>query len=152
MKKILLTDDSKTVTKLLACFLSNYESEEFDIFSAKDGADALFILNDNDIDIIFLDINMPIVDGYGVASFISDRELNIDIVVITSNLDKGTVTALGKMGVKNFLPKPIRYERMKDILDKLILGGEEKRKLEKLEARKKHNQNNETCEISSELE
>lgn len=121
MKKALIADDSVTLIRLLTHFLDEYEGEEFEIFRAKDGADALFALRDNEIDIIFLDINMPVVDGYGVVNFIRDRELAVEIVIITSSLDKDTILALGKLSIKHFLPKPIRSDRLKTILDKIFV-------------------------------
>ena len=120
MKKVLIADDSVTVIKMLSCHLSDYDAERFEILKAKDGADALFALKENDVDVVFLDIMMPIVDGYGVVDFIKDRKLNVEIVIITANLDRDTIMTLGKLGVKHFLPKPIKHERMKNILDKLV--------------------------------
>ncbi|MEA3228695.1 MAG: response regulator [Campylobacterota bacterium] len=123
MKKVLITDDSITAIRLLTFHLNEYKNSKFDILEAKDGAEALFMLRDNDVDIVFLDLMMPIVDGYSVASFIYDRKLKVEIVVIASSLDKNAIVTLGKLGVKNFLPKPIDKERMKTILDKLILSS-----------------------------
>lgn len=119
MKKALIADDSVTIQKLMTCFLSDYKEEEFTIFKAKDGAAALFKLEKDAMDIIFLDLNMPIVDGYSVVEFINDRKLKAKIIIITSTLDKSTVLKLGKLGVKNFLPKPITSDKMETLLKKI---------------------------------
>jgi len=123
MKKVLITDDSITAIRLLTFHLKEYKGASFDILVAKDGADALFMLRDNEVDLLFLDLMMPIVDGYSVASFIHDRKLKVKIVVIASSLDKNAILKLGKLGIKHFLPKPIEKERMKTILDRMILDG-----------------------------
>ena len=121
MKNILIADDSVTIIKLLTVYLNEYfGKDEIKIFKAKDGAEALFTLHDNaDIEFIFLDIMMPVVDGYSVAKYIHSRELKMDTIVISSNLDKEMITSLAKMGFKNFLPKPIRNDRLIAVLEKL---------------------------------
>ena len=119
MKKALIADDSITIHKLLTIFLSDYSEEEFKILKAQDGAAALFKLEKDDIDIIFLDLNMPIVDGYSVVDFIIDRKLKAEIIIISSTIDKNTVVKLGKLGVKHFLPKPIVADRLETLLKKI---------------------------------
>lgn len=119
MKKALIADDSVTIHKLMTCFLSDYEKEEFKIFKSKDGASAIIKLDKDDMDIVFLDLSMPIVDGYSVVEFINDRKLKAQIVIITSTLDKDTVVKLGKLGVKHFLPKPITSDKIETLLKKI---------------------------------
>ncbi len=127
MKKILIADDSATISKLLMVYLHEYfGKDEVKILKAKDGAEALFALRDDDIELLFLDIMMPIVDGYSVAQYIYSRKLKIDTIVISANLDKEMITSLGKIGFKNFLPKPIRNDRFIAILDKLYEDTVEK--------------------------
>ena len=122
MKKILITDDSNMISKLLSVYLIEYFGDEHvEIIKAKDGAEALFALHDNnDIEFIFLDMMMPIVDGYSVAKYIHNRELKIHTIIISASLGKEMITSLGKMGFKNFLPKPIHNDRLVPILDKII--------------------------------
>lgn len=121
MKKILIADDSGMIAKLLSVYLIDYYGEdEIEILKAKDGAEALFLLRDHDdIEFIFLDIMMPVVDGYSVAKYIHDRKLKIHCIIISANLGKDMVTSLGKIGFKNFLPKPIHNDRLIAVLDKI---------------------------------
>lgn len=121
MKRILITDDSATIVKLLTIFLNDYKGEEFMIFKARDGADALFKLAKDRIDIVFLDLNMPIVDGYGVSEFIVDRKIEVKVVIMTATLNKDSVMRLGKLGIKNFLSKPITAGKVTDMLNKVML-------------------------------
>jgi len=120
MKKILIVDDSKTMTKVLSCMLLDYfPQDSIEIIKAEDGADALFALKENDIDLLFLDMMMPVVDGHGVAQYINSRELDVKTVIISSTLDKDVVTSLAKLGFKNFLPKPIHISTLEGILEKI---------------------------------
>lgn len=120
MKKILIADDSKTVFKLLSTLLLEYKNEDFEIGYAKDGADTLFALRDDNIDILFLDINMPLVDGFGIATFIKDRKIDVEIVMISANIDIVAMKRLGKLNIRNFLPKPLNTKRLATILHKVL--------------------------------
>ncbi len=121
MKKILISDDSATIGKLLSVYLlEHFKQEGVEILKAQDGAEALFMLRDHpDIELVFLDIMMPIVDGYSVAQYIYSRKLQVDTIIISATLDKEMITSLGKIGFKNFLPKPIHNERLKPLLDRI---------------------------------
>lgn len=120
MKKILIVDDSKTMIKVLSSMLFQYfPKDSVEIIHAEDGAEALFMLKENEVDLILLDMMMPVVDGHGVAEYISSRDLDVHTIIISSQLDKEVVTSLGKLGFKNFLPKPIHMETLETILKKL---------------------------------
>ena len=122
MKKILIVDDSATIITLLSYMLIDYFGEgEIEIIKARDGADALFALKDNDIELVFLDIMMPVIDGVSVAKYIEDRKLELQTIIITANLGKQIILTLGKLGFKNFLPKPIHKDRLETILKKIGL-------------------------------
>lgn len=119
MKKILIADDSNTMIKLLSVYLLEYFGEgEIEILKANDGADALFMLHDHDdIELIFLDITMPIVDGHSVGQYLHSREIYIPTVIISATMDKEMVISLGKLGLKYFLPKPISKERFLTVME-----------------------------------
>jgi len=122
MKKILIVDDSTTIITLLSYMLIDYFGKDsVEIIQAKDGADALFALQDNEIELVFLDIMMPVIDGNSVAKYIHSRELDLETIIITANLDKEVITSLGKIGFKNFLPKPIHTDRLETLLKKIEL-------------------------------
>jgi two-component system, chemotaxis family, chemotaxis protein CheY len=127
VKKILIADDSNTLKKLLSVYLLDYYGEDnIDIIKAEDGAEALFAIRDNkDLELIFLDMMMPIVDGYSVAEYLFTRKLEIETVIISANLDKTMVSSLAKIGFKQFLPKPIHNDRLVTILDALKKDSDE---------------------------
>lgn len=120
MKKVLIADDSHTIVKILTCYLEDFFGKnEVEIISADDGADALFALKEHTFDLFFLDIMMPVVDGHAVAKYVHSRKLELPTIVITSSLDKKLIAELGKIGFKNYLPKPIDNDRMIINLEKL---------------------------------
>ncbi|HSC75215.1 MAG TPA: Hpt domain-containing protein, partial [Pseudomonadales bacterium] len=80
---VMVCDDSVTVRKVTSRLL---EREGFNVMLAKDGADALLQMQDRMPDVLLLDIEMPRMDGFEVASTIknSQRLQDIPIIMITS--------------------------------------------------------------------
>ena len=69
MKKILIVDDEPNIVMSLEYI---FKKENFEVFIARDGAEAIEIFENNPIDIIILDIMMPNVDGFQVLKYLKD--------------------------------------------------------------------------------
>ena len=108
---VMVCDDSVTVRKVTSRLL---EREGFNVMLAKDGADALLQMQDRMPDVLLLDIEMPRMDGFEVASTIknSQRLQDIPIIMITSRTgDKHRERAMG-MGVERYMGKPFVEEEL----------------------------------------
>jgi len=103
--KILIVDDADFTLMLLEAALVDIESAE--LFKALNGADALEIIANEDIDLILLDLNMPGIHGFEVLRQLKADEINryIPVIVITSD-DEERLNALEE-GAEEFLAKPI---------------------------------------------
>ena len=101
----LVVDDSITVRRVTQRLL---ERNGMRVVTARDGVDALTILQDDVPDVILLDIEMPKMDGYEVAARIrSDERLkNIPIVMITSRVGEKHRARAIEIGVDDYLGKP----------------------------------------------
>ena len=74
MKKILIVDDEPNIVMTLEYA---FKKKNFEVFIARDGSEALHILESNVVDIVLLDIMMPNVDGYQTLQQIkSDKKLS----------------------------------------------------------------------------
>ncbi|MDM3872058.1 Hpt domain-containing protein [Porticoccus sp. W117] len=116
---VMVVDDSVTVRKVTSRFL---EREGFQVLTAKDGADAMLLLREHDPDVMLLDIEMPRMDGFEVASRVRSmgRFKNLPIIMITSRTgDKHRERALS-LGVNHYLGKPYREEDLRDAIDELL--------------------------------
>ena len=103
MPNILIADDEKEIVKLLRIYL---ESDGVNVLEANDGAQALDILEKNDIDLGLVDIMMPKIDGYQVIKAIRAREKYIPVMVISA---KATLSdrVLGiDLGADDYITKP----------------------------------------------
>lgn len=108
-KLVMVVDDSVTVRKVTSRFL---EREGYHVVTAKDGADALRVLQDVVPDVMLLDIEMPRMDGFEVAKNIrsSSRLRDIPIIMITSRTgDKHRERAF-ELGVNKYMGKPYQEE------------------------------------------
>lgn len=79
MKKILLVDDEPNIVMSLEYI---FKKEDFEVFIARDGVEAIEIVENNKIDIIILDIMMPNVDGYQVLKYLKANPVFSKIKVI----------------------------------------------------------------------
>lgn len=84
------------------------------VMTAKDGVDAVALLQDHHPDIILLDIEMPRMDGYEVATHIRNdpRLKNIPIVMITSRVGEKHRARAMETGVDDYLGKPYQESQL----------------------------------------
>ncbi|HNP35883.1 MAG TPA: Hpt domain-containing protein [Woeseiaceae bacterium] len=101
----LVVDDSITVRRVTERFL---QRNGLRVLTAKDGLDAISVMQDEKPDVILLDIEMPRMDGYELASHVrnDDRIAGVPIIMITSRVgDKHRARAI-ELGVNDYLGKP----------------------------------------------
>lgn len=116
--KILLVDDSKVIRRMQENQLG--ELGVTDIIHANDGEEALNILAANmPVDIVLLDWNMPVMDGYTCLQTIraNDDYKDVRVVMCTSESEKGSVLEAIKAGANNYIVKPFTVDILKDKLN-----------------------------------
>jgi chemosensory pili system protein ChpA (sensor histidine kinase/response regulator) len=118
-KTIMVVDDSVTVRKVMSRFL---EREGYNVVTAKDGVDALQLLQEDIPDLMLLDIEMPRMDGFEVAKNVrsSSRLRHLPIIMITSRTgDKHRQHALS-IGVNEYLGKPYQEDVLLKTMEALL--------------------------------
>ena len=117
----LVVDDSITVRRVTQRLL---ERNGMRVMTAKDGVEAMSLLQDHVPDVILLDIEMPRMDGYEVASHVrTDARLaDVPIIMITSRMgDKHRARAI-ELGVDDYLGKPYQESQLLDAIEPLVLA------------------------------
>jgi chemosensory pili system protein ChpA (sensor histidine kinase/response regulator) len=123
-KRILVVDDSVTVRKVTTRLL---ERNGFEVFTAKDGVDALATLQDHIPDLMLLDIEMPRMDGFEVASVVrhDSRLKHVPIIMITSRTGDKHRNRAFSIGVNEYLGKPFQEDILLSNIAKLLVGDAE---------------------------
>jgi chemosensory pili system protein ChpA (sensor histidine kinase/response regulator) len=115
----LVVDDSITVRRVTQRLL---ERNGMRVLTAKDGIDAVSLLQENLPDIILLDIEMPRMDGYEVAAHVRNnpRLKHIPIVMITSRVSEKHRARAIELGVDDYLGKPYQESQLLDAIEPLV--------------------------------
>jgi len=119
IKRILVVDDSVTVRKVTTRLL---ERNGFEVFTAKDGVDAIATLQDHIPDLMLLDIEMPRMDGFEVASIVrhDSRLQHVPIIMITSRTGSKHKNRALSIGVNEYMGKPFQEDTLLSTIDKLL--------------------------------
>ena len=119
-RNFLVVEDSAAMRQLLNMHLKNIKGSR--IIEASNGAEALKKLNAEKVDIIFTDINMPVMDGLKLISFVRQdpRFKGLPIVIITTmgaeeDRDRGLA-----LGANAYLAKPIQYSHLVKTVNELL--------------------------------
>ncbi|MGL2967107.1 response regulator transcription factor [Flavobacterium sp. XGLA_31] len=113
MKKVLIVDDEPNIVMSLEY---TFKKNNFEVFIARDGQEALDILKNNFPDMIILDVMMPMVDGYSTLEQIKkDANLKHTKVIFLSakNKEKDIEKGLA-LGADAYLTKPFSVKKLVD--------------------------------------
>jgi chemosensory pili system protein ChpA (sensor histidine kinase/response regulator) len=115
----LVVDDSITVRRVTQRFL---ERSGMKVMTAKDGVDALSVLQEHVPDVILLDIEMPRMDGYEFATQVrgDQRFADIPIIMITSRVGEKHRARAIEIGVNDYLGKPYQENELLDAIEPLV--------------------------------
>ncbi|MDP3297608.1 MAG: sigma-54 dependent transcriptional regulator [Thermodesulfovibrionia bacterium] len=118
MNTILVVDDEKAVRY---SFKRMFE-DEYSIIFAEDGGTAIrtFEACEDKIDVIFLDVRMPDINGIEVLKRIREKTKNIPVIVMTAFGDSDTAIRAMKEGAFDYLTKPFESDQLKDIIEKAL--------------------------------
>ncbi|WP_194973353.1 response regulator transcription factor [Aquiflexum lacus] len=113
MNKILIVDDEPNILLSLE-FL--FKKEGFMVFIARDGEEAMGIIEENDPELVILDIMMPKVDGYEVCKHIKEKNESVKVVFLSAKSKKQDVQKGMDLGADLYLTKPFSN---KDLVSKV---------------------------------
>jgi chemosensory pili system protein ChpA (sensor histidine kinase/response regulator) len=123
--RVLIAEDTKIMRTILEKNLKSI-SPEILIKHATNGKEALINLLDckkNNVyyDMLFLDLNMPELSGYNVASYLKTNDMkDMLVVIISSDITEKNRQILEEMGIKHFLGKPFDKERFTQMVEPFV--------------------------------
>jgi len=123
---ILIVDDSRTTRAVIVKTLNLAGISIGELYQAENGEDALGILDENWIDLVLADINMPVMDGVEMISRMSKDGLlqTVPVVVVSTEGSKTRIEEMRAKGVRAYVRKPCTPEAIKNIVEG-ILGDQD---------------------------
>ena len=126
LKKTVLIAEDNPLNQLLIATIMDKEQIAYDI--ANDGLEAIDLLKKNTYNILFLDIQMPRLDGWGTAKIIREElKLDIQIVALTANDAANDASSFYKAGMNNYLSKPYKKDALIALIQKSETSNDNKR-------------------------
>ncbi|MFV2061389.1 MAG: response regulator [Gammaproteobacteria bacterium] len=117
--EVLICDDSSFARKQLARSLP--AEWDVNINYAVDGADAIFHLQSGKGEVLFLDLNMPVMDGYEVLESIKANNFETVVIVVSGDIQAEATKRVKELGAIAFLKKPTNVENISEVLEKFGL-------------------------------
>lgn len=120
--KILVAEDHPVNREILVQFLKKFGAT---IFQAENGMQALNLISKNpEIQIIFMDIQMPVLNGTEATRILRQKKYTGIIIACTANNDSSTFEKYKDIGINDILVKPFKREKVLELLDKwnIIIG------------------------------
>ena len=102
--RILVVDDEEGIRSFLA---ESLERDGHEVLQAEDGAIALDLARAEPFDVVITDLRMPKMDGMTLVRTLRTEQSDVEIVVLTAFGDVGTAVEAMKLGVYDYLQKPI---------------------------------------------
>ncbi len=117
VNKILIVDDSPVARRMLKTCIP--KDKGYEIFEAVNGQDGIDKYKELQPDIVFMDLTMPVMDGYKATAKI--RELNKEaiIIVTTADIQPKSIASVMELGAFTLLKKPAKSESIKEAISKV---------------------------------
>jgi DNA-binding NtrC family response regulator len=129
MPTILIADDEKNIRATLARSL---RLEGYATLEAADGVEALARLETGEVDLLLLDLQMPVLDGLGLLEKLAERRIAVPTVVLTAHGTIDKAVRAVRLGAFDFIEKPPATERILLAIENALRVGrleEENRRL-----------------------
>lgn len=107
--KILIADDDSHIVELISLYLQN---EGFKIVLANNGTVALSSIDEGGIDLVILDIMMPLMDGWDVCKEIRKRDMDIPLLMLTAKGESAHKVKGFQLGTDDYLTKPFDAQEL----------------------------------------
>jgi DNA-binding response OmpR family regulator len=111
--KILVVDDNKGVLEFLLLLLSKHG---LSVVGAASGSECLEIVKSQQVDLIILDVMMPVMDGLQVCQELKKIRPSVPVILLTARDDMMTRAAAMDLGVSEFVAKPVNN---RDLLNRV---------------------------------
>jgi DNA-binding NtrC family response regulator len=116
-KRILIVDDEENAREALSKILVH---DGYDVSSAANGVEALNYLRSRDADLIITDINMPEMNGLAFLRELIRSRPESNVIMLTAYGEVESYLEAMNLGAFEYINKPIRYDDLKKVINKIL--------------------------------
>lgn len=116
-KNVLVVDDEKLIAMDIKKIIT---SEGHDVITTQSGVEASRVIEDSNIDLVFLDLVLPDINGVEVLKEIKKAKSDLPVVIITGYPDSEIMNQALELGPISVLKKPFNREQIRDLLKILL--------------------------------
>lgn len=118
-RKILVVDDDAMNLRMAEFFL---QQNQYNVIKAESGIKCLDILNSQEVDLILLDVEMPMMNGIQTLEKIRENKKwsDIPVIFLTASVDSDTIMAADRLKAIDYLKKPFLSEKLIECVQKAI--------------------------------
>ena len=133
---VLIIDDEEDILSSCKAVL---EDEDYDVETSKNYDEAIKIFESKKIDLVFLDVWLPNVDGLDILSNIKEKYPNTTVIMMSGHAGVETAVRATKMGAYDFLEKPISISKLLSSCDEVLNKKENNNETEINHSNNNHN-------------
>ena len=121
MPRILTIDDSSTIRSIITKQMTDLG---FEVDHAEDGQQGLAKLEEISVDLILLDVTMPVMDGPTMLTALRERGDRTPVIMLTSESKRSIVAGAVKLGIEDYILKPFKPDELRGkVMKALRLDG-----------------------------
>lgn len=117
MKKILIVDDELGLRSLL----NSLFSEEYEVYLAEDGEQAINTVKNNKLDLALLDMRLKNMDGAEILENIRKYDKDMKVFILTAFTDPKKMHKLNELKIEGILQKPFDIFELKEKVDSVLM-------------------------------
>lgn len=122
MNNILIIDDNSSILGTLAAVIET-QLKDCHVLTAHNGEEGIAMINSLPIALILTDLNMPVVDGYGVITQRNKSCPQVPLFVMSGDLYPEVREKLCEMRVSGCIAKPFSFEQIREIIEYVLNFG-----------------------------
>ena len=119
MYKVLIVEDDPMVAMINEQYIKR--NKNFTVVGkCKDGCGAISFLEANEVDLLILDVYMPLMNGFEALRAIRNKNISVDVIMVTAANDRDSLEEALHLGIVDYLVKPFTVDRFGVALGKFI--------------------------------
>ncbi|MBL0053248.1 MAG: response regulator transcription factor [Bacteroidetes bacterium] len=120
--KILVADDHQLFRKGMESTLKTIKTVK-QVFQAENGLEVINFLNNEMVDVIFMDLKMPVQDGIATTKMVTKHYPDIKVIAVSMFDDRDNILEMFKAGACGYLLKNTNKEELSDAITEVMNGG-----------------------------